>query len=101
MRCYPKLTISTAHMSWCDVGALLLLVIALGVSATATAQTYPADCEALGEQLQRELAETSGSDAKWAKKTLLPLLCGPDLRSSQLDTIALFCNEFQKKRVSM
>ena len=83
------------------VGAFVLLVIALIVTAMGTAQTYQANCEALGEQLQRELEETSGSDAKWAKKTLSPLLCGPDLRSSQLDTIALFCNEFQKKRVSM
>ena len=101
MRCYTKLKISTTRMSPRSVGGLLLLVIALGVSAMVSAQTYQANCEALGEQLQRELEETSGSDAKWAKKTLSPLLCGPDLRSSQLDTIALFCNEFQEKRVSM
>ena len=69
--------------------------------AQSIGQYYEANCERLGEQLEDELAKSNGEQAKWVKRTLAPLLCSPELRSSQLDSIALFCNAFQENRISM
>jgi hypothetical protein len=64
-------------------------------------QTFDSNCESLGEML-REKVSLSGADAsQWMKKEFTPRLCASDLRPSQRDTIALFCNLLVDERITV
>lgn len=92
---------STSSSIRISFGVILLLSCIGCSSLTMTGQEYVADCELLGERLEKELSTYNGEESKRLKKSLKPLLCAPELRSTQLDSIALFCNTFQDKRISL
>tara|TARA_B110000503_G_scaffold14381_1_gene19612 strand:- start:6219 stop:10703 length:4485 start_codon:yes stop_codon:yes gene_type:complete len=85
----PKGVITGGFLFW-------IALFPLGVFG----QAYVSDCEILGEQLEKELAQSSSEHAKWVKKSLKPKLCDLELRSTQLDSIALFCNALDEKRIT-
>ena len=96
-----KLRIRGAFGLCSRVFMLLICMSRVLFPFTTCAQEYDADCELLGERLVKEVSRLSEADGKWAKKDFSPLLCSPELRSSQRDSIALFCTAFKANRISM